>query len=381
MWFWSVSWAVPGSPDIRYEMEGAAPVPDTASGASPLTIAGCGLGPPSVHPSFEVALGCPAVGAANTAAWDPRFAYGASFTVATWVLVPDVDACPGGDTLCTFVAQGNTDSPGAGFMFHTRGRTVRLTIHDGAGGETFLSAPAALPEGRWVHLTARVDGSRVTLFQDGVRVADDDVGLNVVHEVGAPLRVGHTLDRDFDLVGSIDEVLLYLRPLSDAEVGDLHRWYVDDDLDGFTGDDDCDDNAATTFPGAPEEPDNGIDEDCDGSDTTSPGHTAADTGAAGDSGGIAHSGADPGSGHSGPLGPPNPPGPESTTAPLADPGCRCDAAGSTPQLPVALVLLALGRRRSARAPTSPAQPHPDVRPERQPHPSPSLGASAGPVCA
>jgi len=43
----------------------------------------------------------------------------------------------------------------------------------------------------------------------------------------------------------------------------------DNDADGFSVDDDCNDNDATVYPGADDIADDGIDQDCDGSDNTS----------------------------------------------------------------------------------------------------------------
>jgi MYXO-CTERM domain-containing protein len=207
-------------------------------------------------------------------------------------------------------------------MFHTRGRRVRLTLHDGAG-ESFLSAGTDLAEGRWVHLAARVNGSVVTLFEDGVKQVEADVVLHAAPEVDAPLRVGHTLGRSFDLLGQVDEVLLYRRPLGDSEVTALYDWYVDGDGDGSTGDDDCDDADDAIYPGAADPPGDGVDGDCDGTDPP-----ALDSGGGtGATGVVAHTGSPTVAAHTG--------APGETAAPtgarpvaVVDPGCGCVSANA-----------------------------------------------------
>jgi len=47
---------------------------------------------------------------------------------------------------------------------------------------------------------------------------------------------------------------------------DTISWATDTDGDGFSSDQDCDDNDNTIFPGAPETPYDGVDSDCDGLD-------------------------------------------------------------------------------------------------------------------
>lgn len=90
---------------------------------------------------------------------------------------------------------------------------------------------------------------------------------------------------DDDCDGSIDE--------SDAV--DASTWYTDSDADGFGDPDlpvigceatlgtvadatDCDDSSATIFPGADEVYADGIDQDCDGEDSTAPEYTGSEEG-------------------------------------------------------------------------------------------------------
>jgi len=82
-------------------------------------------------------------------------------------------------------------------------------------------AGVAVPSGRWQHLAVTRAGSRVVFYLNGDKVNEVEmVGLFPV--VDGPLLIGHDgVDRNGSIVGLIDEIYLYKRALSAAEVGRL----------------------------------------------------------------------------------------------------------------------------------------------------------------
>lgn len=81
----------------------------------------------------------------------------------------------------------------------------------------------SLNENQWVHITGVINGTVTKIYKNGV-LRDTDLlsGYNIVMGDGtAPLRIG---TRDFNsfFQGSIDEVKIYNRALSDSEIAQLY---------------------------------------------------------------------------------------------------------------------------------------------------------------
>jgi hypothetical protein len=76
----------------------------------------------------------------------------------------------------------------------------------------------------WHHVAGTYDGNRVRLYIDGVRKADPNYTGSIAVRPADPVSIGANSewpDRSFQ--GAIDDVRIYNRALSDAEIGDVLR--------------------------------------------------------------------------------------------------------------------------------------------------------------
>jgi YD repeat-containing protein len=90
--------------------------------------------------------------------------------------------------------------------------------------EWFLSAPAPLNLGEWMHVVGTYDGSYVRLYANGVRVDPPTHAPGRIKASGNPLNIGHdpaNPNRAFS--GLIDEATIYNRALSLEEVQAIYR--------------------------------------------------------------------------------------------------------------------------------------------------------------
>ncbi|TXS63213.1 laminin G [Streptomyces sp. me109] len=100
--------------------------------------------------------------------------------------------------------------------------TALITTRDGATPPATASVrlPGARDDGRWHHLMLRRDRSAglLTLFVDGTSVSAADVPGSVSRNSPFGVHVGQRMDSRAYFTGAIDEVQVYDRALSDAEL-------------------------------------------------------------------------------------------------------------------------------------------------------------------
>lgn len=112
------------------------------------------------------------------------------------------------------------NSNNAGFMLRT-GDTGKLSFGMGAGGagwQELNTSTNVLDIGKWQHVVASYDGSKMRLYVDGVQVDSMSVSIAIGSSSSTPLTIGYhpTYGRYF--TGRIDEVRVWSRTLSHAEI-------------------------------------------------------------------------------------------------------------------------------------------------------------------
>lgn len=112
---------------------------------------------------------------------------------------------------------------GPAWSLTTFPNALRFGFDGFAGG--ILNATVSIPTGAWHHLVVRRDGSAFDLFYDGALVASGSTA-SPIGSTTQPLLIGkrNPFDgRDFSVDGRIDEVALWTRALTNAEVAALYN--------------------------------------------------------------------------------------------------------------------------------------------------------------
>jgi sialidase-1 len=98
--------------------------------------------------------------------------------------------------------------------------TGLITTRNGAAAATSASVrtTGAYNDGQWHHLALRRGGGRLTLFIDGTTVSTADVSGSVSRNSPFGVHIGQRMDGRAYFTGSIDDVRVYDRALSDEEL-------------------------------------------------------------------------------------------------------------------------------------------------------------------
>jgi sialidase-1 len=95
-----------------------------------------------------------------------------------------------------------------------------ITARDGATAvrTAWVSTNGAYSDGRWHHLALRRGGGRLTLFVDGTTVGAPDVPGSVSRNSAFGVHIGQRMDGRAFFTGAVDEVRVWDRALTDAEI-------------------------------------------------------------------------------------------------------------------------------------------------------------------
>ncbi len=119
------------------------------------------------------------------------------------------------DTFAQAVWSGlfNNNAADNDFQFDVDGSDPGFYRYNGTGGSSLLGPVTS----EWVHLAMSTDGTQTSLYFNGLLV----MSLNVANTQFGQIAVGVNRGMATTFAGEIDEVRVYSRPLSDAEVAGL----------------------------------------------------------------------------------------------------------------------------------------------------------------
>ncbi|MGB5890800.1 MAG: FG-GAP-like repeat-containing protein [Thermoanaerobaculia bacterium] len=151
---------------------------------------------------------------------------GGALTLAAWVYSEDLANCVANDCRILSKTTGTAENDHY-FMLSTiqSGADTRLRFRLKTEGvtSTLIASSGNLPEHTWVHTAAVYDGSDMLLYLDGALVGSTGKTGSLSTNAGIPVWIGANpptaTDRPWD--GAIDEVRIYDRALSAAEIRSL----------------------------------------------------------------------------------------------------------------------------------------------------------------
>ncbi len=157
---------------------------------------------------------------------------GTQLTVAAWVNIDN----PIQSSINTILANAGVGEGTNGFKlginrWGTSDESVVIEVGDGATGGKWLTAPGLIQHGAWYHLAFVIDqpGHSLRIYYNGAQAAlsfasDEGYTLqqfNYSFKTNGPFTVGSFLDNSYQFKGHLDDLRVYKRVLSDAEIAKI----------------------------------------------------------------------------------------------------------------------------------------------------------------
>ncbi|MGW5564389.1 exo-alpha-sialidase [Streptomyces tendae] len=191
--------------------------PDLAPGATPAAVLG---GAGTTDGAVGGALALDGADDAVRLPYDERLALGeGDFTAALWFRY----SASGGEQPLLWMGGVGTTQPQVWLRAEPGNGRVQglITTRDGAAAprSAWVRADGAHNDGRWHRLALRRGGGRITLFLDGAAAADTaDVPGSVSRNSPFGVHVGERVDGRARFTGAVDDVRVWNRALTDAEI-------------------------------------------------------------------------------------------------------------------------------------------------------------------
>ncbi|GGQ14201.1 exo-alpha-sialidase [Streptomyces mutabilis] len=190
--------------------------PDLAPGAAPAVVLG---GAGTTDGAVGGALSFDGVDDAVRLPYDERLPLGAGDFTASLRFRYSAD---GGEQPLLWMGGVGTRQPQVWVRAEPGNGRVQGLITTREGGAAPRSAwvrtDSAYDDGRWHHLALRRGGGRLTLFVDGTTVGAADVPGSVSRNSPFGVHIGERVDGRARFTGAIDEVHVWNRALTDAEI-------------------------------------------------------------------------------------------------------------------------------------------------------------------
>lgn len=156
---------------------------------------------------------------------------GTGITLSAWVNADSFSpgTCPSGDCRIISKAISAANEADHYWMFSTvnsSGTKLRVRLKTGGVTTTHIASSGNMSTGTWYLVTATYDGANIKMYLDGVEVGTAAKTGTVSTSAAVPARIGASGEGNRYWDGKIDEVRIYNRGLSCAEVQVLYEYYT-----------------------------------------------------------------------------------------------------------------------------------------------------------